>query len=204
MSKKYAEACDRNRDPILSVLRILLADCKSVLEIGSGTGQHAVYFAEHMPHLVWHTSDLLQNHEDIRQWIKESSLENLRLPLALDVTDKQWPILGVDAIFSANTAHIMSWNAVQAFFSGVGKLLPAGGIFALYGPFNYGNTYTSSSNAEFDGWLKRRDPESGIRNYEDLVSLAITNGMVLKEDHQMPVDNRLLIWGKQDHYEQVK
>lgn len=204
MSKNYAEACDRNRDPILSVLGILLADCKSVLEIGSGTGQHAVYFAEHMPHLVWHTSDLPQNHNDIKQWIEESGLENLRLPLALDVTDANWPVLAVDAIFSANTAHIMSWNAVKALFAGAGKLLSDGGIFALYGPFNYGNTYTSQSNAEFDGWLKRRDPASGIRNYEDLVSLALTNGMVLKEDYQMPVNNRLLIWIKQDHDEQVK
>jgi len=198
MSKKYVEACDRNREPILSVLRILLADCKSVLEIGSGTGQHSVYFAEHMPHLVWHTSDLPQNHTDIKQWIEDSGLENVRLPLALDVTDDKWAVPAVDAIFSANTAHIMSWNVVQAFFTGVGKLLPNGGAFALYGPFNYGNTYSSQSNAEFDDWLKRRDPESGIRDYEDLVSLALTNGMVLKEDYQMPANNRLLIWKKSD------
>ena len=131
MSKAYCEACDRNRDPILSVIRELFSGCKAVLEIGSGTGQHAVYFAKHMPHLVWLTSDLPENHEHIKLWLNDSGLENVRQPLLLDVTDGCWPEITIDAVFSANTAHIMHWQAVAAFISGVGGLLPVNGIFAL-------------------------------------------------------------------------
>src|SRR3990172_7866470 len=196
MSKAYCEACDRNRDPILSVIRELFSGCKAVLEIGSGTGQHAVYFAKHMPHLVWHTSYLPENHENIKLWLNDSGLENVRQPLLLDVTDGCWPEITIDAVFSANTAHIMHWQAVAAFISGVGGLLPVNGIFALYGPFNYRNDYTSQSNADFDIWLKQRDPGSGIRNFENLDGLANAAGMRLKGDVQMPANNRLLCWVK--------
>jgi len=194
-SKPYSEACDRNRDPILEVLRPRLAQCRSVLEVGSGTGQHAVYFAEHLPHLVWHTSDREENISGIRQWLEASGLPNVRLPLSLDVT-APWPSLTVDTVFSANTVHIMHWPEVKDFFVGVGELLPENGFFLLYGPFNYNGRYTSDSNQRFDAWLKARDPESGIRHFEDLNELARAGGLVLREDIALPANNRVLVWQK--------
>ncbi len=194
--KPYAESCDQNREPILAVIRPLFQHCASVLEIGSGTGQHAVYFAAQMPQLVWQSSDRPENHDGIRQWIEEADLPNTRLPLTLDVTQEAWPELNVDAVFSANTVHIMPWPAVVKLVEGVGRLLPKGGLFALYGPFNYEGRYTSESNARFDGWLKGRDPQSGIRNFEALDALAAQANMVLRNDYGMPANNRILCWRK--------
>lgn len=196
MNKPTAEACDRNKAPILAVIELLFEDCTSVLEIGSGTGQHAVYFAEKLPHLVWHTSDVKENHADIRAWLQDAKLSNLQGPLSLDVMQPEWPQVKVDAVFSANTAHIMHWEAVEKFFAGAGKLLPEGGKFVLYGPFNYNNQYTSDSNANFDLWLKARDPHSGIRNFEDLDNLAKSAGMEFRQDYEMPANNRILYWQK--------
>ncbi len=194
--KPYSESCDQNRAPILAVIEGVLADCRAVLEIGSGTGQHAVAFARQLPHLVWHTSDCLENHAGIQLWLDEAGLSNVRSPLRLDVLQTEWPNIEVDAIFTANTAHIMDWQAVQAMFAGAGRLLANGGQFLMYGPFNYGNRYTSDSNARFDEWLKARDPLSGIRNFEDLARLAGQVGMVLKNDYAMPANNRILHWQK--------
>jgi cyclopropane fatty-acyl-phospholipid synthase-like methyltransferase len=194
--KPYAESCDENRGPILSVIQPLLQDCSSVLEIGSGTGQHAVYFAEKMPHLVWHTSDCTEYLAGIRLWLDEAALDNLRAPIALDVARSEWPDGSFDAVFSANTAHIMHWPDVEAMFSGVGSVLTSGGRFLLYGPFNYNQRYTSESNAGFDAWLKSRDPGSGLRDFEALDALARDAGMRLERDHEMPVNNRMLYWVK--------
>jgi cyclopropane fatty-acyl-phospholipid synthase-like methyltransferase len=152
--KPYSESCDQNRDPILKVIEPLLRDRIAVLEIGSGTGQHAVYFAAHLPHLIWYASDRSENHAGLAQWLAEARLANLRGPLQLDVTQDPWPYLQVDAVFSANTIHIMHELEVAAFFAGVGRLLPVNGVFLLYGPFNYAGNYTSESNARFDLWLK--------------------------------------------------
>ncbi|MCF6283444.1 MAG: class I SAM-dependent methyltransferase [Candidatus Polarisedimenticolaceae bacterium] len=195
--KLYAESCEQNREPILEVLQTYLSDRQKVLEIGSGTGQHAIYFASHLPHLVWLTSDLPASHAGINAWLDEAALSNVNRPLALDVTKTEWPSVDVDAVFSANTAHIISWSAVEKMFSGVGRLLKAGGIFCLYGPFNYGGEYTSDSNAQFDVWLKSRDPNSAIRDFEALNRLAIDHGMSLENDHVMPANNRFLAWCKQ-------
>lgn len=194
--KPYAESCDENREPILRVIHPLLQDCGSVLEIGSGTGQHAVYFAEKMPHLVWYTSDCSEYHAGIRLWLDEAALDNLRAPIALDVARSEWPDRSFDAVFSANTAHIMHWPDVEAMFSGVGSVLKSGGRFLLYGPFNYNQRYTSESNAGFDAWLKSRDPGSGLRDFEALDALARDAGMRLKQDYEMPVNNRILYWVK--------
>jgi len=194
--KPYAEACDRNRDPILAVIQPLLAECKAVLEIGSGTGQHAVYFAAKMPHLIWYPSDREEYHAGIELWRKEAALANVRPPLSLDVAQATWPDVAADAVFSANTTHIMHWPEVEAFFCGVGALLPNRGVFMLYGPFNYRQRYTSESNERFDGWLRSRDPLSGIRNFEDLDRLANRAGMVLRQDFAMPANNRILFWQK--------
>jgi cyclopropane fatty-acyl-phospholipid synthase-like methyltransferase len=194
--KPYAESCDQNREPILAVLRPLLATRRAVLEIGSGTGQHAVYFGAEMPYLRWHTSDREENHAGILLWLAEAGLANVEPPLSLDVSMHPWPRVDVDSVFSANTTHIMDWDAVQALFAGVGRLLPEGGLFAVYGPFNYDGRYTSESNARFDVWLKQRDPRSGIRDVADLNRLAVDAGMHLQHDFAMPANNRILCWVK--------
>jgi len=192
--KPYSESCDQNREPILAVIGPLLQDARSLLEIGSGTGQHAVYFARALPHLVWHTSDCLEYHPGIRLWLEEAALANTRPPLQLDVARSDWPELEVDAVFSANTAHIMHWHEVAAMFAGVGRLLPTGGRFLLYGPFNYHGRFTSDSNARFDQWLKARDPGMGVRDFEALSQLAEEAGLQLRQDFEMPANNRILYW----------
>lgn len=194
--KPFSEACEENKDPILQVIEPLLTQCQTVLEIGSGTGQHAVYFAQNLPHLQWHTSDVLANHAGIQQWLTAAALPNTHAPLCLDVLHDPFPTLSVDAVFSANTTHIMGWDAVQALFVGVGHLLSQGGLFILYGPFNYGGQFTSESNARFEQWLKARDPQSGIRDFDDLNRLANAAGMTCLHDFTMPVNNRILVWQK--------
>lgn len=198
IDKPFSEACEENKHPILAVLRRLFRDSAHVLEIGSGTGQHGVFFAGHMPHLLWQTSDLPANHPGIRAWLDEAGLDNLLPPLALDVGQESWPAnSAVDGVFSANTTHIMDWGSVVCLFRGVGKHLRPGGLFVLYGPFRYGGSHTSESNARFDAWLKARDPRSGIKDFEALNELAAGNGMALAEDIEMPVNNRILAWLRQ-------
>ncbi len=196
MHKPYSESCDQNRNPILEVIQPLLTNKKSVLEIGSGTGQHAVYFAKKMPHLIWYTSDQLEYHKGIIQWLNEANLSNTPNPIQLNVSTDNWPTITVDAIFSANALHIMSWQNVVDFMQLAGELLTSGGLLLLYGPFNYNNSYTSESNARFDQWLKERDPKSGIRDFEALNKLALNSGLTLMNDYAMPANNRILCWEK--------
>lgn len=193
MDKPFSSACDRNRDPILDVLRLHLADVREVLEIGSGTGQHAVHFAAAMPWLTWRCSDRAEHLPGIRQWLDEAALPNTPPPFALDVT-APWPDTGAGAVFTANTLHIMGWPEVEAFFAGVHRVLAHDGLLIVYGPFNYSGAYTSESNREFDAWLKMRDPRSGIRDAESVDALAHGIGMRLIEDHAMPANNRCRIW----------
>ena len=196
--KQYSEACEQNKDPILAILREAFADARNVLERGSGTGQHAVYFSAQLPHLYWQTSDLPENHPGILAWLQVAALENTLAPFTLDTESATWPQQAprqhYDGLFSANTTHIMHWPAVQGLFAGAGELLERNGTFCLYGPFNYQGTYTSDSNRRFDEWLKDRDPASGIRHFEELASLASENNLELAADHEMPVNNRLLVW----------
>jgi cyclopropane fatty-acyl-phospholipid synthase-like methyltransferase len=194
IDKPFSESCVQNRDPILAILRPLFADRRHVLEIGSGTGQHAVYFAADLPHLVWQTADVPQHHPGIQAWLEKAALPNVLPPLALDVNDSAWRSGRYDAVFSANTLHIMGWPEVERFFAGVGAVLEAGGILAVYGPFNYGGRYTSESNARFDAWLKARDPASGVRDFEAVDALARSQGLVLQQDIAMPANNRTLVW----------
>ena len=191
--KPYAESCDQNKAPILAELVRLFADTASVLEIGSGTGQHAVHFADALPHLVWQTSDRRDNHPGIQAWLREAALPNTRDPIELDVRGR-WPEQTYDGVFSANTLHIMSWPEVERCFEGIGSVLAESGRFVLYGPFNYNGEYTSESNRQFDIWLKQRDPLSGIRDFSDLNRLAGNRGLVFEEDIQMPSNNRILVW----------
>jgi Protein of unknown function (DUF938). len=182
----------QNQAPIFKIIKPLLQDKRTVLEVGSGTGQHAVYFAEKMPHLNWQSSDQMQYLSSINAWIDEANLSNTAPAINLDVT-QAWPALEFDVIFSANTTHIMSWEMVVDFFQGVGKSLSENGLFILYGPFNYNAQYTSQSNANFDRWLKDRDAQSAIRDFEKLNTLAQQAGLILMNDYAMPANNRILV-----------
>jgi len=198
--RPFSQACENNKQPILAVLERVLEGASHVLEIGSGTGQHAVFFAAKLSHLVWQTSDLRESHAGIGAWLEHARLPNLREPLELDVTREPWPLAAigrVDAVFSANTAHIMPWPAVQACVRGVGRLLPPGGRFLLYGPFHFGGRPTSESNARFDASLRARDPRMGVRSFEDVDREARAAGLALLEDCAMPANNRLLVWERE-------
>lgn len=191
--KPYSEACDRNREPILEVLRQHFADRRDVLEIGSGTGQHAVHFAAALPHITWQTSDLEPNLAGIRLWLEEARLPNLPQPVPLDVTGP-WPGARFDGVFTANTLHIMSWQDVCALFAALPEVLSADSVLAVYGPFNYDGRFTAPSNAAFDEWLKQRSPHSGIRDFAAVDELARSIGLSLVEDRAMPANNRTLVW----------
>ncbi len=195
MPKQFSIACERNRAPIFEVLATLFADRRQVLEIGSGTGQHAVFFGERMPHLRWHTSDLPENHASILAWQQAAQLPNVVAPIALDVAIGDWPAAAsFDAVFTANTCHIMAWPEVEAMLRGVGRVLQPGGLLCIYGPFNYGGQFTSDSNLQFDAWLKSQAAHRGIRDAEALDRLAAENGMTLVADHALPANNRLRVW----------
>ena len=194
--KQYSTACDQNKDSILKVIKPLLLNAKSVLEVGSGTGQHCVYFAKELPHLTWQASDQSMYLPSVSAWIDDAKLANTPKALKLNV-DLDWPEDKYQAIYSANTVHIMSWEMVLNFFKGVGQVLDKGGVFILYGPFNYQGQYTSQSNANFDLLLKDNNPLSAIRDFEALNQLAQKVGLSLVNDFAMPANNRILCWEKQ-------
>jgi cyclopropane fatty-acyl-phospholipid synthase-like methyltransferase len=194
MNKPFSPSSERNREPILAVLREALADRRRVLEIGSGTGQHAVHFAAAMPHLVWQASDRVENHDGIRAWLADAALPNTPPPLVLDVNQARWPRGPFDAVYTANTLHIMGWDEVQTLFRRVPELLAADAVLAIYGPFNVGGRFTSESNAAFDARLRSDDPRRGIRDFEAVDALARSIGFALSADHAMPANNRCLVW----------
>ncbi|MGZ5026998.1 MAG: DUF938 domain-containing protein, partial [Methylobacter sp.] len=156
----------------MQIIRTVFCQPTTVWEIGSGTGQHACYFARHLPHLEWQPTDRSENIPGINLWREEAKLANLKPALALDVTDALWPCSSIDALFTANTLHIMSWEDVQILFNRLTEYLSPKASICIYGPFNYNNTYTSDSNAAFDQWLKSQNILSGIRNFEDIMSLS--------------------------------
>ncbi|MFL9583773.1 DUF938 domain-containing protein [Stenotrophomonas sp. AB1(2024)] len=200
--QRWSEACERNRDPILAVLRRHLQDRRRVLEIGSGTGQHAEYFAAQLPHLVWQASDHPDYLPGIAERLAEAGLPNAPSPWPLQAVLEPLPglaplpdaPLGFDTVFSANTLHIMSWPHVQALFAGLRAVMADGALLCVYGPFNYNGNYSSDSNRQFDAWLKARDPESGIRDAEAVDALAAAQGLWRVEDVAMPANNRLRVW----------
>jgi cyclopropane fatty-acyl-phospholipid synthase-like methyltransferase len=188
----FSEACERNKGPILEVLRVAFADRTQVLEIGSGTGQHAVHFAAHLAHLTWHPTEQLPYLADLASRVKLEGSRNLRPPTVLDVKQTVWPLRNADAVYSANTLHIMSWVEVEAMFRGVDAVLSAHGVVCIYGPFRYDGRYTSDSNRDFDTMLKERDPLSGLRDMTELGALALRHALRLRMDHDLPANNRLL------------
>jgi cyclopropane fatty-acyl-phospholipid synthase-like methyltransferase len=190
-----AAATMRNREPILAVLRDYFAGRTRVLEIGSGTGQHAVHFAAAMPWLQWQTSDLRENHPGIRAWIAASALPNVLPPLVLDVNRPgDWPTEKYDAVFSANTLHIMGWPEVQALFAKLPAVLADDATVAIYGPFNVDGRFTSPSNAAFDAQLRAGAAHRGIRDLEAVDALARAAGLQRVADVEMPANNRCLVW----------
>jgi hypothetical protein len=194
--KPIAESCFQNQDVILKQLQLLCTDSANVLEIGSGTGQHAAYFSRQLNHLNWYTSDRLENHPGIKLWLDESQLPNVYHPFELDVVQSNWPELSIDIVFTANTVHIMSLTEVEALFKGVGQNLNKGGLFIIYGPFNYHGQYTSQSNAQFDIWLKQGNENSGIKDVDFLNSLAKQSALEFIHDIEMPANNKMLCWKK--------
>ena len=193
MDKPHAPSSDRNREPILAVLRERFADRRRVLEIGSGTGQHAVHFAAALPHLTWQSSDRSENLPGIRMWLDEAALPNTPAPLALDVNGP-WPAVRFDAVFSANTLHIMGWPEVERMFAALPSVLDDDATLAIYGPFNLDGAFTSESNAAFDASLRAKAPHQGLRDAEAVDALARGIGFTLDENRAMPANNRLLVW----------
>jgi cyclopropane fatty-acyl-phospholipid synthase-like methyltransferase len=193
----FSAACERNQDPILEVLRVRFADRSQVLEVGSGTGQHAVYFSRALAHLIWHPTEQLAYLQDLTQRVTLEGPGNLRPPTVLDVRQALWPLRSVDAMFTANTLHIMSWAEVTAFYRGVGGVLLPRGVLCVYGPFRYEGRYTSDSNRDFDRMLQDRDPDSGLRDIREVRALGLQHGLRLDEDHDLPANNRLLVFVKE-------
>ncbi len=206
MSKPFSEACARNAGSILRVLSHRLSALKEqrevtaleVLEIGSGTGQHAVYFASELADVIWHCSDRLDNHSGISQWVQESGLDNIQGPIWLDVAADHWPDCRFDMIFSANTAHIMRWTEVEAMIEGVSQTLEPNGELLLYGPFKFKGQYTSDSNAQFDEWLKTQAIHRAIRDFEAIDEQAKEAGLRFDRRYNLPANNQLLVWTRID------
>lgn len=192
-AKPFAESAEQNKDPILSVLRDRFVEPGHVLEVGSGTGQHAVHFAAAMPQLVWQPTEVAGRIEGIEAWRFDAGLANLRPAQVLDVSG-QWPTERYDYAFTANTAHIMHWPEVLAMLAGVARALRPGGLFAMYGPFARGGRHTAQSNLEFDHSLRRIDPGMGVRDIDDLQREAQACCLHLLEVVSMPADNFTLIW----------
>ena len=194
MTLPFSPAAENNKQAILEVLKTAFADVRHVLEIGSGTGQHAVYFAQHLPALSWTPSDLRPALDGIRARLAQEGGDNIVDPVVLDLASANWPVEQVDAVFSANVVHIVSWPLVEALFAGLGRVLAPGGLLCLYGPYKYNGQYTTESNANFDLWLKDRDPRSGIKDFEAVNDLALAQCLRLVQDHAMPANNQLLVW----------
>ncbi len=194
MNKPVAESCLQNQQVILEVLQALFTEPGEVLEVGSGTGQHAVYFTEHMPHLIWQPGDLEDQIAGMKMWFAAVDHGRIREPMLLDVDADPWAVDKVDYVFTANTIHIISTPQVERLFQQVAPCMKPGALFAQYGPFNYNGNYTSESNARFDVWLKQRNPDSCIKHFEDLQALADKYNMRLFKDVEMPANNRILVW----------
>jgi cyclopropane fatty-acyl-phospholipid synthase-like methyltransferase len=195
-SLPHSEACERNKEAILAVLRGVLTGPVRVLEVGSGTGQHVVYFARELPATQWLPADTGDYLPGLKARLQVEASGNVASAIELDVRMDPWPVPMVGAIFSANSLHFMSVECVREFFRGVNQALSPDGLLIIYGPFNYNGQFTSRSNARFHAWLRDSDPVRGIRDFEWVNELAQARGMALLKDVPMPANNRLLVWGR--------
>ena len=190
----FSPACERNKGPILAVLKEWLPAHAQVLEIGSGSGQHAAFFCQQIPGLTWQTSERQESLMDLQAQLEAQS-PTLPPAIALDVTDAgQWPRQGFDAVFSANTCHIMSAAAVPHLLAGASRVLRPGGLLLLYGPFHDGGVHTAASNLSFDAHLRNLDPAMGVRDALELKQQALAAGLEPLDDVAMPANNRTLIF----------
>jgi len=195
--ENFAPSCERNKHVILERSHHFFENANKVLEIGSYSGQHAFHFVEQLPHLIWQATDCEEHVKKLQLNIDNSGSSNFARAFTLDVSNSlNWPKCQYDIIYSANTLHIMSWRHVEQFFEASVGCIEVSGYLIIYGPFKYRGEYTSQSNAEFESWLKDRDSQSGIRDFEAVNELAISAGLKLIEDIPMPANNRLLIWQK--------
>ena len=194
--KAFSQACENNKNPIFTILEPYLKEVSHVVEIGSGTGQHASFFTRQLSHLTWQTTDQGGYFPQLQELIANQNSASLPPPLYLDVSQQVWPVSDCECIFTANTLHIMPWACVEELFTGISSALRPGGHFFLYGPFNYGGQFTSESNEAFDLRIKSNNPLSGIRDIEKIISLAQQAGLELLVDHAMPANNRLLHFRK--------
>ncbi len=193
--KPFSPSCERNQIVLLEVLQTQLrTGGRQVLEIGSGTGQHAVFFAQHLPAITWQTSDIKKNHSGIQMWLDEADLDNVLAPIEYQIGKSQWPAVEIDLVFSANTLHIMAFDLVKILIKDMGQNLKKGNRVMFYGPFKYQGEFTSESNAEFELWLKDIDPLRGIRDFEVIDQLMNQQGFILLNDINMPANNQLIIF----------
>ena len=193
MEKPHAPSTEKNREPILAVLRDIFADRRRVLEIGSGTGQHAVHFCAQLPHLIWQTSDRPDFLPGICMWLAEAALPNVLPPFEFDVLGP-WPSGPYDVVYTANTLHIMPWSAVEALFTGLPSVLVPGGLLFIYGPFMVNGCHTSDSNAAFDQSLREKTPHQGVRDVTTVDALARLSGLEMVKQRAMPSNNFVLLW----------
>lgn len=188
--RRFAPATERNRGPILELLKRVLPTTGTVLEIASGTGEHAVFFGRNLPHLTWQPSDLDgAARASIVAWSAEARVSNLAAPLALDASQPNWPIDRADAVIAVNMIHIAPWTATIGLLSGAARILPAGAPLVLYGPYKRGGRHTAPSNEAFDQNLRRQDPAWGVRDLETVIEAADAAGLTLAEIAQMPANN---------------
>ena len=194
--KQHSPSFERNKDAVLAVLREILPPAGLVLEIGSGSGQHAAHIAPHLPGVDWQPTDLPESLPSIAAWREASGAANLRVPLALDLLSPEWPVARCDAVVCINTVHIVAWEGVQNLFAGAGRVLRPGGVMYVYGAYRYTDRPLEPSNEQFDRWLKRRDPRSGVRDFAAVDALARAAGLTLAGDRAMPANNRSIWWRK--------
>lgn len=195
--KQLSAASERNKGPILDVLERVLPERGLVLEIASGTGQHAVHFAAALPALEWQPSDIdLELRASVEAWRAEADLANLRAPVDLDVTRNTWPVEAADAIINANMIHIAPWDVCIGLLDGAARILPEGGVLYMYGPYKIDGEHTAPSNAQFDQSLRLRDPSWGIRDLDQVVEEAGRRGLDLIETVEMPANNLSVVYRK--------
>jgi len=196
MVKVAVPAAERNKAPILSMLRRALPAAGTVLEVAGGSGQHAAFFAEHLPRITWQATEQPGALAGMQAWREECGAPNLPPPLALDINQSPWPVERADAVVCINAVHIIPWPAVQNLVQKGAKLLAPGAVFFLYGPFRYRNRALEPSNESFDMWLRQQDPRSGLRELESVDALMEENGLCLAADEAMPANNRSVWWRK--------